>query len=322
MELVRTFAEARVRYRGRVSLVPTMGYFHEGHLALMKAARSTANTVVVSVFVNPLQFNDQADLDRYPRDLERDMEMAEAADVDIVFAPPMQEMFATAPTTKVVVGQVGDRMEGPRRPGHFDGVATVVAKLFAGLQPHSAYFGRKDAQQLVVVNSLVADLSFPVTVIAHPTVRESDGIALSSRNVFLTPQDRPAALLLSKGLFAAARLAEAGQRKAEVLKEAVRGLIDPLAVEYVELASQDRADLLDELDRPAFLAAAVRVGAVRLIDNIAFDVVNREVVADRGIRLERQSILYGGGPDARPRDQSGGRGVVPRKPGRGHASPL
>ena len=300
MELVRSFAEARVRYRGRVSLVPTMGYFHEGHLALMKSARSTANTVVVSIFVNPLQFNDPADLDRYPRDLERDMEMAEAANVDLLFVPPMYEMFPSTPTTKVVVGQVGDRMEGPRRPGHFDGVATVVTKLLAGLQPNAAYFGRKDAQQVVVVNSLVADLSFPVAVIANPTVRESDGIALSSRNVFLTADDRPGALLLSKGLLAAARLAEAGQRKADVLKEAVRAVIEPLAVEYVELASQDRADLMEHLDRPAFLAAAVRVGSVRLIDNVAFDVVNGEVVADRGMRLDRQSILYSRGPNAPP----------------------
>jgi pantoate--beta-alanine ligase len=292
MELVRAFSEARARYRGRVALVPTMGYFHEGHLALMKSARSTADTVVVSIFVNPLQFNDPADLDRYPRDLERDLEMAEAAKVDVVFAPPLEEMFASTPTTRVVVGQVGDRMEGPRRPGHFEGVATVVTKLFAGLQPHSAYFGRKDAQQIVVVKSLVDDLSFPVTVIAHPTVRERDGLALSSRNVFLTADDRPGALLLSKGLFEAAGLAESGQRVAEVLKEAVRSTAAPLAMEYVELASQDRADLLEELDRPAFLAAAVRVGSVRLIDNVAFDVFEGEVVADRGVRLEHQSTLY------------------------------
>jgi pantoate--beta-alanine ligase len=305
MELVRTFSEARVRYRGRIALVPTMGFFHEGHLALMRSARSTADTVVVSIFVNPLQFNDPADLDRYPRDLERDLEMARTANVDVVFAPPLQEMFAHPPTTKVVVGPVADRMEGPRRPGHFDGVATVVTKLFAGLQPDSAYFGRKDAQQLVVVKSLVEDLSFPVTVIPHSTVRESDGLALSSRNVFLSPDNRPGALLLSKGLLLAAGLAESGQRKAEVLKEAVRSTLAPFEVEYVELASQDRADALVEVDRPAFVAAAVRVGTVRLIDNIALDVVGGEVVADRGIRLRHKSVLYdassdAGRPDVRP----------------------
>ena len=292
MELVRSFAEARGRFLGRVALVPTMGFFHEGHLALMKSARATADTLVVSVFVNPLQFNDPGDLDRYPRDLERDLEMAQAAKVDLVFAPPLHEMFANPPTTRVVVGQVADRMEGPRRPGHFDGVATVVAKLFAGLQPHAAHFGRKDAQQIVVVKSLATDLSFPVAVVAHPTVRESDGLALSSRNVFLRADDRPGALLLSKGLLEAAGLAESGQRNAEVLKEAVRAIVEPLAVEYIELASQDRADLLDELDRPAFLASAVRVGSVRLIDNIAFDIVGGEVMADRGARLTTQSILY------------------------------
>jgi pantoate--beta-alanine ligase len=292
MELVRTFAEARARYRGRVALVPTMGYFHEGHLALMKSARLAADTVVVSIFVNPLQFSDPGDLDRYPRDLERDLGMAEASNIDVVFAPPLHEMYTDTPTTRVAVGQVDDRMEGPRRPGHFDGVATVVTKLFAGLQPHAAYFGRKDAQQLVVVRSLVADLSFPVAVIGHPTVRESDGLALSSRNVFLDALDRPGALLLSRGLFAAADLAESGQRKAEVLREAVRSIVGPLEVEYIELASQDRAELLEELDRPAFLAAAVRVGSVRLIDNIAFDVFGGEVMADRGVRLEHQSLLY------------------------------
>jgi pantoate--beta-alanine ligase len=292
LELVRSFSEARGRFLGRVALVPTMGFFHEGHLALMKSARATADTLVVSIFVNPLQFNDPADLDRYPRDLERDLEMAQSANVDLVFAPPLHEMFETTPTTRVVVGQVADRMEGPRRPGHFDGVATVVAKLFAGLQPQAAYFGRKDAQQIVVVKSLVTDLSFPVAVVALPTVRESDGLALSSRNVFLSPDDRPGALLLSKGLFEAAGLAESGQRQAEVLKEAVRAIVEPLGVEYIELASQDRADLLDQLDRPAFLAAAVRVGSVRLIDNIAFDIVGGEVMADRGVRLSRQSILY------------------------------
>ena len=292
MDLVRSFAEARGRYLGRVALIPTMGYFHEGHLALMKSARGTADTVVVSIFVNPLQFNDPADLERYPRDLVRDLEMAEAANVDLVFAPPLEEMFPGPPTTRVVVGPVGERMEGPRRPGHFDGVATVVAKLLAGLQPHSAHFGRKDAQQVVVVKSLVADLSFPVAVVAHPTIRESDGLALSSRNVFLKAEDRSGALLLSKGLFEAGRLAEAGQRQAAVLKEAVSTALEPLAAEYIELASQDRADLLEELDRPAFLATAVRVGGVRLIDNIALDLVSGEVVADFGVRLSHQSVLY------------------------------
>ncbi|MGH8928407.1 MAG: pantoate--beta-alanine ligase, partial [Acidimicrobiia bacterium] len=292
MQLARTFADARAGYRGRVALVPTMGFFHEGHLALMRAAKATADTLIVSVFVNPLQFDDPSDLDRYPRDLDRDLAMAEAERVDIVFAPPLADMYPDSPRTRVTVADVAASLEGPHRPGHFEGVATVVAKLFAGLQPRSAHFGRKDAQQLAVVRTLAADLSFPVTVIGHPTVREADGLALSSRNVLLEQQDRPGALLLSKGLFAAAELAESGERSATRLEQVVGSIIQPLEVDYVELAAQNTAELLDQLDRPSFLAAAVRVGSVRLIDNVAFDLIGGEVMADRGVRLQQPSMLY------------------------------
>lgn len=291
-DLVRTFADTRFRYRGKVALVPTMGYFHEGHLALMKAARSAADTVVVSLFVNPLQFNDPADLASYPSDLERDLELASGVGVDLLFAPTMGDMYPVEPKTRVSVAGVSDRMEGPRRPRHFEGVATVVAKLFAGLRPDVAFFGRKDGQQLAVVKRLTADLSFPVTIIGQPTLREADGLALSSRNVFLRPEDRPGALLLCKGLFAAADLAEGGQTSAAVLEDAVRAVADQLEVEYIELASQDAAERLTELNRPAFLAVAARVGSVRLIDNVAFDLMAGEVLADRGVRLNRTSMLY------------------------------
>jgi pantoate--beta-alanine ligase len=292
VDLVRTFADTRSRYRGKVALVPTMGYFHEGHLALMKAARGAAETVVVSLFVNPLQFNDPADLATYPSDLERDFDLAATVGVDLLFAPTLSSMYPVDPKTRVSVAGVSDRMEGPRRPRHFEGVSTVVAKLFAGLRPDFAFFGRKDGQQLAVVKRLTIDLSFPVTIIGQPTLRESDGLALSTRNVFLRPEDRPGALLLSKGLFAAADLAERGQTSAAVLEDAVRTIAEPMELEYVELASQDSAERLAELDRPAFLALAARVGSIRLIDNVALDLVAGDVLADRGIRLGRTSMLY------------------------------
>ncbi len=290
MELVRTFADTRSLYRGVVGLVPTMGFFHEGHLALIEAARQAADTVVVSHYVNPLQFNDPEDLEAYPRDLPRDMELAQAKGADLMFAPTQGEMFPLPPLTSVRVSGVSEGMEGTHRPGHFQGVATVVAKLFAGLQPHRAYFGRKDAQQLAVIRRLTADLSFPVRVLAHPTVREQDGLALSSRNILL--QDRPAALELSRGLFEAAAAAEAGERAGRRLQDIVAATVATARLEYVELAAQDSAEPLGQLDRPAFLAVAARIGSVRLIDNVAFDLVAGEVVADRGIRLEQPSLLY------------------------------
>jgi pantoate--beta-alanine ligase len=296
MEIVARMSEARSRSRGRVGLVPTMGYFHEGHLALMQRARADCDTVVVSLFVNPLQFNDPADLARYPRDLARDAALAAGAGVDLLFAPEPEEMFAEPPRARVVVSGLTDRMEGPHRPGHFDGVATVVAKLFAGLQPRLAFFGRKDAQQLAVVRRMAADLGFPLTVVGCPIVREPDGLALSSRNVFLTSEDRPAALGLSRGLFAAARAVVRGERDGAVLERLVREASGGMTFEYVELASQDTVERLAVLDRPAFLAVAARVGAVRLIDNVAFD-PEREggFAADLGVSLDRPGLLSGEG---------------------------
>ncbi|HKZ20154.1 MAG TPA: pantoate--beta-alanine ligase [Acidimicrobiia bacterium] len=291
-EVTRTFFESRLQRRGLTALVPTMGYLHEGHLALMAAARQAAETVIVSLFVNPLQFNDPADLERYPRDLERDLEMARAEKVDVVFAPSSEEMYPEPPLTRVRVAKVGDHLEGPRRPGHFEGVATAVAKLFAGIQPDLAFFGRKDAQQLALVRQMTKDLSFPVTISGQPTIREQDGLALSSRNVFLSPEDRVAALSISAGLFAAADLAEAGERDGGRLLEVASQVADGVDIEYVTLASQNHAQPLDELDRPSFLAVAAQVGKVRLIDNVAFDLVVGQVMADRGRRLERESVLY------------------------------
>lgn len=295
MIVVHTFADARRAARGSVGLVPTMGFFHEGHLSLMERARDEHDTVTVSLFVNPLQFNEASDLEAYPRNPDRDAALAEAAGVDVLFAPPVSEMYPVEPLTRVVVTGVTARMEGSSRPGHFEGVATVVAKLFAGLGPDAAYFGRKDAQQLAVVRRLVADLSFPLRVVGCPIVRERDGLALSSRNVLLGAADRERALGLSRGLAAAVALVESGARDGTVLEQAVGRASPDVSFEYVELVAADTADRLERLDRNSFLAVAARVGPVRLIDNVAFEPgEGGVVVVEPGRRLDGPSLLYGG----------------------------
>jgi pantoate--beta-alanine ligase len=277
-----------------VGLVPTMGFFHEGHLALIAAARQQADSVVVSLFVNPLQFNDPADLARYPRDFGRDAALVEASGADLLFAPPVEEMYPAPPSVRVSLPALSAELEGAHRPGHLDGVAVVVAKLYAGLRPDLAFFGRKDAQQLALVTRLGADLSFPLQVVGCPTLREQDGLALSSRNVFLTPDDRRAARALSRGLAAAADAAEAGERSGAALEGLVAAVLEEagLAAEYVALADAAAATRIPTLDRVAFLALAVRVGAVRLIDNVFLDPAGP---ADRGVRLDRPSLLYAKG---------------------------
>jgi len=293
VKVVGTFAAAREASWGTVALVPTMGYLHEGHLSLIGAARDAADTVVVSNFVNPIQFDEPDDLAAYPRDLGRDNELCRLAGADVVFAPTVAEMYPTNPSTSVVPGAHADGMEGDFRHGHFEGVATVVAKLFAGLQPDRAYFGRKDAQQLAVITAMARDLSFPVEVVPGPTVRESDGLALSSRNVRLA--DRASAVAISRGLFAAADLAEGGERSAAVLEEAVRETLAAVDLEpdYLVLADAGTMAELGGVTGECVLAAAARVGEVRLIDNVVLVESDGVVVADRGTRLERPSILYG-----------------------------
>ena len=293
MRIVGTFAEARSLCTDVTALVPTMGYLHEGHLSLVRIARERAGTVMASLFVNPLQFNEAADLDRYPRDPERDTALLEEADCDVLFAPGVDEVYPTAPLARVTVDGVTSTMEGARRPGHFEGVATVVAKLFAGLQPDLAVFGRKDAQQFVVVSRMAADLSFPVEVIGGSTVRDPDGLALSSRNVFLSAEERRAALAISRGLMAAADACEAGERSAAaleglVIEEVSREL---LVVDYIELADAADTTRLTTLDRPGFLALAVEAGRTRLIDNVW---LWPDGTTDRGERLEGPSMLYEG----------------------------
>jgi len=295
MKVVEQFASARALRERLVGLVPTMGYLHEGHLSLISSAAAECDTVIVSLFVNPLQFGESRDLGSYPRDRERDAELARAAGADVLFAPSQSEMYPGEQLTTVSVARVTEEMEGRFRPGHFDGVTTVVAKLFAGLGPDRAYFGRKDAQQLAVVRRMTADLSMPVAVIPGSTVREGDGLALSSRNTRLSAEERSAAGSLSTGLMAAADAARAGERDGRALADLARAPIEAhpaVVLQYAALASQEDATLLSSLDRPAFLAVAAVVGSTRLIDNVHLDVGGDRFIADRGIRLDVPSILY------------------------------
>lgn len=296
MRIVGTFDEVRSMTKGSVGLVPTMGALHEGHLSHVEAARSGNATVVVSVFVNPLQFNERTDLDAYPRDLARDAELAEKAGADIVFAPAEHEIYPEPPLTSVVVEAVSERMEGAHRPGHFAGVAIVVTKLLAGIRPDRAYFGRKDAQQLAVVKRLVGDLSLPVEVVSGPIIRERDGLALSSRNVRLNDEERRSALALSTGIEAVTRAIDRGEGSGAALEGLAREPIvgEPGATfEYAALAAQRDAVPLRGLDEPAFLAVAARVGRTRLIDNVHIDSAGDRWVPDPGRRLDGPSILYG-----------------------------
>jgi len=295
MNTLTTFAAVREQRRGSVGLVPTMGYLHEGHLSLIEAAAARCDTVVVSLFVNPLQFGDTNDLDAYPADLARDTGLAAGAGADILFAPTPDEMFPEDHAVSVTVSDVGDAMEGTHRPGHFDGVATVVAKLFAGIQPDVAFFGRKDAQQLALVTTMAASLSMPVEVVGCPTVRESDGLALSSRNTRLSDEARADSAHLSGALATAAELFAAGERRASILKHAVnQSLVSVVSIdlEYVELADAASARIVDEVVDASFLAVAATVGGVRLIDNVLLDGVDGSM--DIGVRIESRSILYGG----------------------------
>jgi pantoate--beta-alanine ligase len=294
MKTVGIFAEVRELAVGRIGLVPTMGFLHEGHLSLIEAARRENDSVVVSVFVNPLQFNEPRDLNSYPRDPDRDAALVRAAGVDVLFLPDAGTMYPMEPLTRVEVREVSDRMEGISRPGHFSGVATVVAKLFAGIQPNAAYFGRKDAQQLSVVRRMATDLSFPVDVRGLPIVREFDGLALSSRNVKIEDHQRDSALTLSRSLCGAADLFESGERSVRALLQVARagfGQDPALDVEYIDVARVSDASIVNEIQEPAFIAIAARIGSVRLIDNVTLDPVTER--ADRGIRLNEPSVLYG-----------------------------
>jgi len=251
-----------------------MGYLHDGHLALVRRARIENERVVVSIFVNPLQFGPQEDYERYPRDLERDLALLRAERVDLVFAPPVEEMYPPGfATTVVVSGPVAERLEGEARPGHFRGVATVVTRLLNLVQPHRAYFGWKDAQQVLVVRRLVSDLALPVEIVPVPTVREPDGLAMSSRNVYLTPEERRVAAALPQALFAALERFRTGERAAEVLRRTVRDALarTPVRLEYVSVSDRESFEEVERVERPALLLVAAWVGTTRLIDNVLLD---------------------------------------------------
>jgi pantoate--beta-alanine ligase len=276
MRTVRTVAELRsalvpARREGlTIGLVPTMGALHDGHLSLIARARARCDVVVVSLFVNPAQFNERTDLERYPRDERHDAELAAVTGADILFAPSVEEVYPSGFATTVEVLGVSERLEGASRGSeHFRGVATVVTKLLCMAQPDFAYFGQKDAQQVVVIRRLANDLNLPVKIEALPTVREPDGLARSSRNALLSAEDRARALALPAALRAAATLAASGERSAQALLDAAREAMRPFDVEpdYVALVAPDTLEPVESLDGAALLALGARVGVVRLIDN-------------------------------------------------------
>lgn len=290
MELTSTFAQTRALARGRVGLVPTMGFFHAGHVTLMRLLRPVCDTLVVWSFVNPTQFDSESDLEDYPRDVGRDRRIAQAQDVDVFFAPNVEEVYPSGASTIVDVPGLSTWMEGRHRPGHFTGVATVVTKMLAGLKADVTVFGRKDAQQLAVVKGLVRDLRFPVEIVEAPLVREPDGLALSSRNVLLSTDDREQALALSRGLFQAAEQIDAGETRGERLEATVARSVKRIAAEYSVLASLDTMVPIKELDQPAVLAAAVKVAGIRLIDNLIIDYEDGRPVPDRGVIVDDEVL--------------------------------
>ena len=277
LKVVETIAELRVlldaeRSKGRrAGFVPTMGFLHEGHASLMRRARGENDVVLVSIFVNPLQFGPKEDFAAYPRDLERDLALCEAEGVDVVFHPSVDEMYPEPTKVTVTAGEIGTILEGRTRPGHFDGVATVVSKLFNIAGPCRAYFGEKDAQQLVVIKRLAHSLNFPVEVIGCPTVRESDGLAMSSRNVYLEPDQRKAATVLKRALDEGARLIADGERSGAKVQGVMRATIEaePLAeLDYAVCVDPVNLAEAAEVHGPVLLAVAARIGKARLIDNV------------------------------------------------------
>jgi pantoate--beta-alanine ligase len=272
---IRACAGAARRSGAIVGLVPTMGFFHEGHLSLMRRARAECGLVVVSLFVNSAQFGPGEDLAAYPRDFERDCALAAAEGVDVMFAPEADEMYAADHATFVNVERLTANLCGASRPGHFRGVATVVAKLFNACRPHRAYFGLKDYQQVRVIETMIRDLDFDIELVRCPIVRETDGLAMSSRNSYLSPEERRAAAILRRSLVAAGKRIEQGERDGAAVARQLRETIEtePLAcVDYAELVDAESLAPLSRIDRSALLAVAVRIGRARLIDNLMIDV--------------------------------------------------
>ena len=274
MEVASTIEEMRAFRRamaGDIGFVPTLGYLHDGHLSLVRAAKKQNEHTVASIFVNPTQFNNPDDFKRYPRDNDGDLAQLLEQGVDAVFMPSAEEMYPAGQSTSVDVGEVTERLEGEHRPGHFRGVTTVVAKLFNVVRPTRAYFGRKDAQQLVVIRRMVRDLHLGVEIVAMRTIREADGLALSSRNARLSPAEREAALVLSKALRLAAQRWQGGERNCNRIRDQMQSLIssEPLArVDYVSVADTETLQELESIEGEALVSLAVQIGDVRLIDNL------------------------------------------------------
>ena len=274
MMIVSTFEDlrlARPLLDGPVGLVPTMGYLHAGHLSLVKSAKAGCTSVAVSIFVNPTQFGPNEDLSSYPRDLEHDLHLLEGAGVDLVWTPRPEDMYPPGYQTWVEVEHMTLPLEGAQRPGHFRGVTTVVSKLFNALQPAKAYFGQKDAQQAAVIRQMTRDLNFPVEIVVCPIVREADGLALSSRNVYLTPEERKAATVLYRALTAARTAYDKGERAAANLRLIMKDTLalEPLArMQYVSCADYDTLQELEDVTGKTLLSMAVFMGKTRLIDNL------------------------------------------------------
>ncbi len=277
MDIVRTRAELRARLHAarvagrRIAFVPTMGYLHEGHLQLIDIAQQHGDLVVLSIYVNPLQFGPGEDLDRYPRDFERDAELARARGVDYLFAPDDSEMYTVPAAVTVHAPQLSNRLCGLFRPGHFEGVLTVVAKLFNIVRPDVAVFGQKDFQQSVLIKRMVRDLSYDIDIAVAPIVREADGLAMSSRNVYLSPDERAAALTLSRALRAAQDQFRAGERNPQWIVQAARELLEQnqgVRLQYVELVAPENLETPSQAAADHVLAVAAFVGKTRLIDNV------------------------------------------------------
>ncbi len=278
MHVVHTVAECRhirALLRGSVGFVPTMGYLHEGHMILVRHARAENDHVAVSIFVNPAQFGPNEDFAAYPRDLNRDLAMLEREGVGFVFNPSPDVVYPKGFETYIVPGAVAEPLEGERRPGHFRGVDTVVAKLFNAVQPARAYFGEKDAQQVRVIKRMVKDLDMPLDVVVVPTVREADGLAMSSRNVYLNQRERAAAVCLINGMRLAQQRWQQGERDADTLRNIVEQTIraEPLAIlDYVSIAdSESLKELHGHIEGAALISMAVRIGKTRLIDNMTLE---------------------------------------------------
>ncbi len=274
MKQISTVAEMRralADVHGSVGLVPTMGYLHAGHMALVERARRENDIVVVTIFVNPTQFGPEEDFARYPRDVQRDLGMLRKAGVDYVFTPELSEIYPEGFSSYVTVEGLSDKLEGAFRPGHFRGVATVVAKLLNIIPAERAYFGQKDAQQVVVIRRMARDLNFRHQIVAVPTVREPDGLALSSRNVYLNGEERQSALVLSRALFAARDMYEKGERNAQEIRSAMRAMLEAepgVKADYVTVSDPESLEELDHIEGRALVALAARVGKTRLIDNV------------------------------------------------------